>query len=210
MKRLIVTLAAVALLIGWRPPSIHASPILSAESAIKQVGDTFSVAISVDDAAGLTSFQFDLGFDPTIVQLVSFDDVGTDFESAAFAGGGSLTGLTGFALGSPVDVLSGVADSISGLGSGLTPGGSLVFVQFTALAAGISPLTFSCALCQGAFLIDAGVPLSSAIGDFALQDGQITVQAPNVPVPEPATVVLMSTALAAIGLRRRNSQSREK
>jgi hypothetical protein len=196
------------LLLGWRPALVDASPILSAPTVAQNVGDTFSIAISVTDAVGLTSFQFDLGFDATIVKVLSFSDVGTDFEAAATAGGGFLTGLTGFGLGSPTNVLSGVADSISGLGNGLTPGGSLVFIQFEALAPGVTPLTFSCALCQGGFLTDNGLPLFSAIGDFSLQDGQISVLQPAAAIPEPATVILLSTGLAAAALRRRKPRTR--
>ena len=35
------------------------------------VGDTFTIAISITDAVDLTSWQFDLGFNPAIVQANS-------------------------------------------------------------------------------------------------------------------------------------------
>jgi PEP-CTERM motif len=117
---------------------------------------------------------------------------------AANAGGGFLTGITGF-VDNTTGLLSGVADSISGLitGNGLTPGGVLVDIDFQALAIGISPLTLS-----NSFLNDNGVPLSSANGDFMLQNGQVTVIG-RAAVPEPGTLILLSVALAGLGILRR-------
>jgi hypothetical protein len=204
LKPLIFSVASAAALCA--SPAYASSITLSAPFVTHSVGDTFVIPISISDTLtlGLTSFQFDLAFNPTIVEELSFTDTGTDFETAATSGGGFLTGLTGFPLGSPTNVLSGVADSISGLisGNGLTPGGSLVLVEFKALAPGVSPLTLS-----NAFLTDNGVPLSSVNGDFTLQDGQICVlptdcASPPSPVPEPMTVVLLASGLALAAGRR--------
>lgn len=165
------------------------------------VGDVFTIPISIADVAGLTSFQFDLAFGPTIITALGFTDAGTDFNAAAVAGGGFLTGITGF-VDNTSGIWSGVADSIGGLisGNGLTPDGVLVHIQFQALAIGVSPLTLS-----NAFLTDNGVPLASDNGDFLLQDGQVTVIGPAT-VPEPGTLALFAAALVAFGtlrLRRR-------
>jgi hypothetical protein len=164
----------------------------------------------------VTSFQFDLAFDPSIIELLAFSDVdstlggldgGTDFQAAATAGGGFLTGLTGFPLGSPTDVLSGVADSMDLVTTGLTPGGSLLLVEFQALAPGISPLTLS-----NAFLTDNGIALSSASGDFSLQNGQVCVLpsscilTPPTGVPEPTTLLLVGSGLTLAVRRRRTSR----
>jgi hypothetical protein len=159
-------------------------PLLMAGSEAVSVGEVFTIPISIADVAGLTSFQFDLAFDPAIIEVLSFTDIGTDFAAAATAGGGSLTGITGF-IDNSTGLLSGVADSISGLvtGTGLTPGGTLVDIDFRALSNGASPLTLG-----NAFLTDNGVPLSSANGDFALQNGL-------VPVPEPGSLLLLSISL---------------
>jgi hypothetical protein len=93
----------------------------------------FTIPISVADVAGLTSFQFDLAFDPTIIAALSFTDTAADFATAATAGGGFLTGITGF-IDDTNGLLSGVADSISGLtsGNGLTPGGVVTDIDFQA------------------------------------------------------------------------------
>jgi Protein of unknown function (DUF1566) len=63
----------------------------------------------------------------------------------------------------------------------------VVDIEFQALAVGISPLTLA-----NAFLTDNNVFLSSANGDFTLQNGQVTVTG----VPEPGTLPLLSLALA--------------
>jgi hypothetical protein len=176
--------------------SSRASLVLSAGSAMVNVGDMVTIPISIAGATGLTSFQFDLAFSPSIVMVLSFSDTGTDFETAALSQGGSLTGITGF-IDNTSGLLSGVADSMSGIsGSGLTGSGVLADIVFEALSPGIPPLTLS-----NAFLTDGGVPLSSANGDFLLQNGEISV-------PEPSTVLVLMLALGVIGLLRRPAFTR--
>ena len=98
------------------------TPVLTAGSDTVHVGDVFAIPISIANTAGLTSFQFDLAFDPTIITALSFTDSGTDFDLAASSGGGFLTGITGF-IDNTTGLLSGIAGSISGLitGTGLSP-----------------------------------------------------------------------------------------
>jgi hypothetical protein len=169
--------------------------VLIAGSETVNVGDVFTIPISIASAQGLTSFQFDLAFNSTIIKALSFTDIGTNFATVASAGGGSLTGITGF-INNMTGVLSGIADSMSGLtaGTGLTPDGVVVDTVFQALAVGVAPLTLS-----NAFLTDNGVPLSSANGNFELVNGQVNGQ---VSVPEPTTLILLSFALAGWGILR--------
>ena len=174
-----------------------AAPVLSAGSATVNVGDMVTIPISIGGAAGLTSFQFDLAFIPSIVEVLSFDDTSTDFATTAISQGGQSDRDTGF-IDNTGGSSSGVADSMSGIsGSGLTPAGVLVDITFDALSPGISQLILS-----NAFLTDGDVPLSSASGDFVLQNGEITVSG-TAAVPEPGTVLLLVAALGTVWLLRR-------
>jgi general secretion pathway protein D len=170
-------------------PTDPPAPTLTAGSATASVGDVFTVPISIANAQGLTSFQFDLTFNPAVIQAVSFTDIGTDFATAASAGGGFLVGITGFT-NNTTGVLSGVADSMSGLttGTGLAPSGVLADVTFKAVTNGSTTLALN-----NAFLTDAGVPLSG--GNVTLINGQVQI-------PEPSSLILLSVALGGLGLVR--------
>jgi Cohesin domain len=73
----------------------RASVLLTAGSTAAKVGDVFTIPVLIANAQGVTSFQFDLTFDPSVVEALAITDLGTDFASAAEAGGGLLTGITG-------------------------------------------------------------------------------------------------------------------
>ena len=158
-------------------PSLAAPIISVGESPSVTVGSTFEIPILVSGATDLMAFQFDLSYDSTILMALSFNDLGTGFETAAIAGGGALTGITGFLFPGR---LSGVADSMSGALSGLTGSGSLAYVQFQALAPGIASLTLS-----NVFLDFAQLDPGSIVNGF-------------VAVPEPGTMALLTLGLVLL------------
>lgn len=174
--------------------------VISAGTITVDVGDTFTIPVSIAGATDLQAFQFDLSYDSFLLSVVSFTDLGTDFENAATAGGGFLTGITGFDL--PPGTLSGVADSMSGASSGLTGAGVLVNIDFTALDAGTSALMLS------------NVFLDWQDSGFDIAAGSVCVRASpqdcggGSPAPEPGTLALLAAGLAAAGVRRRGDRGR--
>lgn len=194
IKRIAIYAAIAFMLLCVGIRQAGAVQTISAPFVITNVGELLTIPISITGAVDLTSWQFDLGFNPSVVLALSFTDSGTDFETAATSQGGFLTGITGVILSNQFSLL---ADSMSGLisGSGLQGSGSLVFLEFQALAPGVSPLTFS------------NVFLNFSDQSFAISNGQITVIGPS-PITEPATIVLLTTGLALLVLRRLISRRR--
>jgi hypothetical protein len=138
-RRLGVLLAALFVAAGIAPGAARASIVLSAGSDTVNVGDIFTIPISVSGTSGLTSYQFDLSLNPAIIEALSFDDSSTDFAAEATAEGGFLTGITGF-IDNIGGNLSGVADAMSGnSGPGLAPSGTIVDITFEALSLGTTP-----------------------------------------------------------------------
>lgn len=67
VHRCIAILVLTLLVLLTAPAPGHALSV-TAGSATVNVGDIFSIAISITDAVELTSWQFDLAFTPAIVQ----------------------------------------------------------------------------------------------------------------------------------------------
>jgi Cohesin domain len=188
MRQLVAALAiSLGVLLG-QPGITSAVPTVTAGSATVNVGDTFSIDISIADATDLTAWQLDLGFDPAIVQANGVTE-------------GPFMSSFGATLFGP-----GVIDNVSGLISLITnsyvdlppnPSGSgvLAEIEFTALATGISPLTLSSVFLN---LEDSG---------FDVVKGQVTVGTGgtgggSAPVPEASTVALIAVGLGVLAARR--------
>jgi len=145
-------------------------------------GDTFTISISITDATDLASFQFDLGFDPLIVEA----------NVAGATAGALLPGDWFFTSPGFVDNTGGQILSVSAFGSPFSGSGEIAEIEFTALMAGVSPLTLSSVFMN---FLDQG---------FDISNGQITVTG-GQPVPEPATLALLALGLLALGARRKTA-----
>jgi PEP-CTERM motif-containing protein len=152
----------------------------------------------VSDALDLIAWQFDLAFDPTIVEATAVTE-GPFFSSF------SPLGFTSFTPG-VTDNTSGLISLAFGSYDDLAPypfgGGTVATIEFHALAEGVSPLTFS------------NVFLNFSDHGFVASDGQITVLGPDgggddggggtTPVPEPGTLMLLLGGVGATASRSRS------
>ncbi len=165
--------------------AVEAVPIVNVGSVTVGVGDLVTIPVLIDDATDLTFWQFDLAFDPTVVQANTITE--GPFLSvfgATLFGAGVIDNGTG--------LISLVTDAYVDLPPNPAGDGILAEIQFLALMPATSPLVLSKAFLN---LSPQGVEI---------ENGQITVTGPTTPtVPEPATLVLLTSGLALIGSRYR-------
>lgn len=141
------------------------------------VNDTFDVDIDVSSISDLYAFQFDLAFDPSLVSAVSIT------EGAFLPGGG-----TTFFIPGTIDNVGGTitanADSLIGAIPGVTGSGTLVQIQFTAIAPGTSALTL-----QNITLLDS--TLTDITASATVDNGSVTINGATTSTPEPAAFALL-------------------
>lgn len=179
---LVQGLIGVALLL--LPQQGHALSF-TVDSDTITVGDVFTINLNVVDAVDLTSWQFDLAYDPTILQanLVT--------EGPFLASAGSTLFVPGF-IDNSAGLIGGVAAFFTDFTTPPSGSGILATIEFTALSSGLSSLTAS-----NVFL-NLQDPIS---GGFTVGNGSGTVG--STPVPEASTVTLMALGLVLlVGLRR--------
>jgi hypothetical protein len=184
LKRTLLSACLIALLVLLQPQRVEAIPVLSAPFVTVAVGDTFTIEVSITDAVDLAFFQFDLAFAPLIVQA----------DPAGATTGVALPGDWFFTSPGIVDNTGGWILGVSAFGSAFSGSGVVAEIEFTALTAGVSPLTFSNVFLN---LFDA----------FDVSNGQITVTGVT-PVPEPTTLALLAIGLLAFGARRQSARAR--
>jgi hypothetical protein len=174
---------AIAAILSWLalatcPLPASAAPTITAGSATVGVGDTFTIQVSIAGAEGLSTWQFDLGFDPLILQANSVSE-------------GDLTLLSAGAINNDSGLIDDIAGSfmdadLNGLFEGV-----LAVIEFEALAAGTSALALSDVLFDGSLM------------KTTIFGGTVTV---NGQVPEPGTLALVVLATGVLALRRRQDR----
>jgi len=144
----------------------QAEPVISAPFVTVGVGNTFTIPVLITGATALTSWQFDLAFDPTLVRANSV----TEGPFLSSSGAQSTLFVPGFIDNGGGHIL-GVTDLFTDISPPPSGGGVLANIEFTALAPGVSPLTFS------------NVFLNLSGQGFSTVNGQITVTLANTAIP---------------------------
>jgi hypothetical protein len=160
--------------------SAAATQVLLAPAAINvTVADPFAVDVRVADAPGLYSFQFDLAFDPALMQLEAV------LEGDFLIAGGAPTSFIAGTIDNTAGTLLFTANSLFGPGPGVSGDGVLARLLFKASAAG-----------QGVLTLDKVLLLDAALNeiDAVSVNGAIDIALPS-PVPEPPPVALAALAL---------------
>jgi hypothetical protein len=170
------------------PGLASADAIVSVQSpGPVSAGSNFLVNVNISGAANVYAFQFDLGFNPALVQAIGVS------EGGFLSSGGATT----FFLPGTIDNSLGSfyfnADSLIGNISGKNGTGLLLQFDFKAIAAGISPLTLS-----NIFLVNPNFDLLTA----SSVDGSVTVT-PAISTPESSVLVFLAAASMFFLLSRR-------
>ena len=169
----------------FAPAGAFADAVLSVSSppSVSQ-GDTFTVDVNIFGVTGLAAFQFDLGFDPSILKATGTISEGSFFQS----GGGFVPGT----IDNTAGTITFNANTLLGPGPGLDGSGTLMEFQFLALGPGTSQLDLA-----NIFLLD---PDSNSI-NYLFANGSVEVTGSGpVPTPEPGTLLLLTSALGSLAL----------
>jgi hypothetical protein len=152
--------------------------VVSPGSANVADGTTFDVPVDISQVSDLYAYQFDLSFDPSVLDLLSIS------EGPFLSNVGSTFFLPG-----TIDNTAGTAtfnaDSLVGPISGASGSGELAVFNFEALSEGSTALTLS-----NVSLLDS-TPSNIS---FTMTDGQVVVSASNV--PEPSFLPVLGLMLA--------------
>jgi general secretion pathway protein D len=178
------------MLVVW-VPSATASPILSISpgALAPTIGSPFALAVDIGGASDLYGFQFDIAFNPTILQA-------TDIVEGSFLLAGGSTFYIPGVIDNTLGLISFTANTLIGAVPGVSGSGTLATIDFMATGAGPSQISI------------ANVLLGDSVGN--LLDFTTTVGA-VAPVPEPASLTLFGMGLIGtlVGRHRRRRLKRQ-
>jgi hypothetical protein len=139
------------------------------------IGDQVSLNIKISGVTDLFAFQFDLGFDPTVLSASSIS------EGSFLPIGGATVFIAG-TIDNVGGTISGTADSLSGAIPGVTGDGVLATAVFNAVGLGTSTISIS-----NITLLDSSLnPI-----DSSSTGGSVDVVASLVPEPGSALTLLI-------------------
>jgi hypothetical protein len=190
LKRTLLLALAVASLVMLHPARAEALPLISAGTSFPgPTPGTFIVPIEITDAVELINWQFDLAFDPAVVQINEACDPFTDSFCGLLTGpvteGPFTQGPFSLFVPGVIDNNNGLLSIVAGAFQDLPPApsgdGILAYVEFITID-------------------DTGNP-NIRVTDFS------TVSSA---VPEPATLFLMGSGLLILGAGRISKRIRGK
>ena len=162
-----------------RAATISVTPSLSNV----QLGQSFSVGIAVTGVADLFAYQFDIGFDQTVLTA-------TGVTEGAFLGAGGATFFISGNIDNASGLIGATANSLLGAVPGVTGSGELARITFTVVGGGSSAVNI-----LNATLLDSSL---SGI-ELTVQNGTVSTGAAGI--PEPSALELLGAALLLQTLR---------
>jgi len=188
MIRLVPRLAVVLLALLFAPAA-GALPMLSVDSpASVDTGDSFVVEIRISDVDALSplnGFEFDLGFDGSLLAATSVTD-----------GGFLLSPL--LVIQNTIGAVSIEFSELTLLAAGASGDGTLATIGFDAILPGVSSLDLSNVVLSAPFGVELGLD--------AVVDGSVSVRDPVGAVPEPSGILLSAIGLSIVAFRVRGKR----
>ncbi len=183
LERIILYInSALAIIVILLSSSTAIASMISVQPTVSNqvVDDFFDVSVNINDITDLYAFQFDIGFDPTVLQAVGLT------EGPFLANGGATFFFPG-TIDNAAGTISFTADSLLGPDPGVTGSGNLVTLSFQAVGQGTSTISLSNL-----------VFLDSSLSDILLASEEGSVNVSKSTVPEPTTIFLLGLGLIGI------------